>query len=135
MPLVFILVLAAGCGSGAPLRSSPPSLLEIRDSGTRSLLGGRIEISPGTITNDGGKVSWSCGVKNPGGRVVTAILHVRFFDESFQTEYGKFPVVRTVRLGPGQAVSLRGRVDFSRLPEGKRVGRLGLSASLRKNAR
>ena len=121
-----------GCGSGRQLQSPSTGFIEIPEFTPRTIIPDTLELAGGSMINPGSDIEWNCRLKNISGRVLTFEVRIHFFDESFETEYEKYPVIRTVRMGPGIVIDVKGRIDFTGLPQAKLIQRLGIGAKSRK---
>lgn len=124
----WLLFLAAGCGS-SPRKPEPgPALILLRQEGRHEIVPGRIELSSHRLTNQKGRVEFVLEVKNLRNQAQTVRIEVRFFDADFQTEYEKVPMVFQESLDPSGVRTLKGAIDFSGMPDGAKVARLGVLA-------
>ncbi|MBI2900387.1 MAG: hypothetical protein HYY17_09385 [Planctomycetes bacterium] len=126
------VLFAAGCGGG-PRRDAPSdAFVKLDRDGTVPVLAGEFEVASHRIENEKGLVKYSVAVRNLRSGANAARVHVRFFDASFGTEYEKVPVASDESFGASETRTLHGSVDFSGLPDGAQIARLGLSVSLKK---
>jgi len=61
-----------------------------------------------------------------------ADIHLRFFDDRFETEYEKIPVKLQERLPVEEAKRVEATVDFRGLPDARKISKVGISITVRK---
>jgi len=123
-----VLLSMTACGTPPRTSQSDSAFVLLEKEGIREVLPGTLEVRSHRLANDKGKVTFELEVRSLASETRKVRIAVRFFDAEFRTEYEKGPVVFPESLEGGAVRVLRGSLDFTGMPEGGRIARMGMEA-------